>query len=225
MEITNETQMKRAVLEDEALDLIVKNYGTFVMHGGTAVWRCYGGNRFSRDLDFYSNLHASEESVFQKDIHKLLIGNGYSIREEKYNNATQTLHVIFRGNDTTGKFDITFKSAKGRAVEYLRVDGSKKIILALGPEELLVEKIDTYLNKYDRGTEEIHDLYDIMVLKDKVGKPSKDMRKKIEGFITEIRNRPPKNENDLRQLILSGVVPNFKDIISILERWLDEVGG
>lgn len=225
MEITNEAQMKRAVLEDQALDLIVKNYGTFVLHGGTSIWRCYGGNRFSRDLDFYSNLPISEESVFQKAIHKLLIENGYSIREEKYNNKTQTLHVIFRGNDTTGKLDITFKSAKGHAVEYLRVDGSKKIILALGPGELLTEKIDTYLNKYARGTEEIHDLYDIIVLKDKVGKPSKDMHKKIENFITEIKDRPPKNENDLRQLILSGVTPNFKDMISILERWLDEIGG
>ena len=225
MEISNETQLKRAVLEDEALDLIVKNYGTFVMHGGTAIWRCYGGSRFSRDLDFYSNLNASEESKFQKNIHKLLVENGYSIREEKYNNKTQTLHIIFRGNDTTGKFDITFKNAKGHAVEYLRVDGAKKMINALGPEALLDEKIETYLNKYERGTDEIHDLYDIIVLKDKIGKPTKDMTKKIRNLVEKIGKRPPKNEKDLASLILNGIAPNFADMINILQMWLDEIGG
>ncbi|MDE1849825.1 MAG: nucleotidyl transferase AbiEii/AbiGii toxin family protein [Candidatus Micrarchaeota archaeon] len=225
MEITNETQLKRAVLEDEALDLVVKTYSNFVLHGGTAVWRCYGGSRFSRDLDFYSNLSASGESVFQKSIHKTLVDNGYSIREEKYNNKTQTLHVIFRGNDTTGKLDITFKKAEGHAVQYLRVDGAKRMILALTPEELINEKVDTYLNKYAQKTEEIQDLYDIVVLKDKVDRPSAKMHKKISDFIKRIKDRHPTDENGLRQLVLSGVSPNFNDMISMLERWLGEAGG
>jgi len=25
-----------------------------VLHGGALIWRCYGGNRFSQGLDFYS---------------------------------------------------------------------------------------------------------------------------------------------------------------------------
>ena len=50
------------------------------------------------------------------------------------------------------------------------------------------------------------------------------MRRKIEGFIAEIKGRPPKNENDLRQFVLSGITPGFKDMIGILERWLDETG-
>ncbi len=225
MEILDAVQRNRAVLEDDALDLLVKNYDAFVMHGGTAVWRCYGGNRFSRDLDFYSNLDASEESRLQKEIHELLVENDYPVREEKYNNKTNTLHIIFRGNGTTGKFDITFGKADGHAVEYMRVDGSRKMILALGPGELLVEKIDTYLSKYVNGAEEIHDLYDIMVLKDKIGKPSKEICRKIDAFLTKIKDRPPKNEKDLRQLILSGAAPSFKDMIGILERWLDEVRG
>lgn len=41
----------------EAQDLIVKElYSVFdgaVLHGGTAIWRCYGGNRFSEDVDAY----------------------------------------------------------------------------------------------------------------------------------------------------------------------------
>ncbi len=127
MKIINETQLKRAIVEDEIVELLLKHYENFVMHGGTAVWRCYGGNRFSRDVDFYSNLSPSEESVFQKQLHKLLLESGYPIREEKYNNKTRTLHIIFKGNDTTGKMDITFMKAEGRTVEYTRVDGSKRM--------------------------------------------------------------------------------------------------
>ena len=41
----------------EAQDLIIKElYGVFdkaVLHGGTALWRCYNGNRFSEDIDVY----------------------------------------------------------------------------------------------------------------------------------------------------------------------------
>ena len=161
MDITNETQRNRAIIEDEIVDLMLKYYSGFVMHGGTAVWRCYGGNRFSRDVDFYSNLRPSDESRFQKQFHKLLIEKGYPIREEKYNNKTKTMHVIFKGGSTTGKLDITFENAKGIAAEYLRVDGSKRIILALSPEALLNEKIDAYLDKYSVQSHEIQDLYDM----------------------------------------------------------------
>ncbi len=224
MRIENETQLKRSVLEDEIVDLVTKNYGSFVMHGGTAVWRCYGGNRFSRDVDFYSNLDASEESAFQKNIHKVLIDSGYTIREEKYNNKTRTLHIIFRGNDTTGKLDITFGKAEGHAVEYLRVDGAKKVIMALSPDVLLDEKIETYLNKYEVGADEIHDLYDIVILKDKIGRPTEHIKKRMDGMIETVKKRPPKNEKSLASLILDGIVPSFADMIGMLERWLNEAG-
>ena len=40
----------------EAQDLIVVStfdtFGDAVIHGGTAIWRCYGGNRFSEDVVF-----------------------------------------------------------------------------------------------------------------------------------------------------------------------------
>lgn len=40
-----------------AQDLIVESlYDTFndaVLHGGTCIWRCYQGKRFSEDIDMY----------------------------------------------------------------------------------------------------------------------------------------------------------------------------
>ncbi len=224
MDITNETQLRRAIIEDEVVDLILKRYGNFVMHGGTAVWRCYGGNRFSRDIDFYSNLDPSGESPFQKQLHKLLVDHGYPIREEKYNNKTKTLHVIFKGEGTTGKLDITFAKARGGAVEYMRVDGAKRIIRALSPEALLNEKIDAYSNKYEKQGHEIQDLYDMAILKNRIDKPSEETCKRLSAFLSKVKGNAPKDERVLKQLVISGVAPDFSSIIGILERWLDDVG-
>ena len=224
MDITNETQRNRAVIEDEIVDLVLKHYNGFVMHGGTAVWRCYGGNRFSRDVDFYSNLNASEESSFQKQFHKLLIESGYPIREEKYNNKTRTLHVIFKGAFTTGKLDMTFTKANGVATEYQRVDGAKRIVLVLSPEALLNEKMDTYLDKYGRQDHEIQDLYDIVILKSRISKPSVDTRNKLSVFLSRIKGIPPRDEKRLKQLIISGAALSFNDMLLLLERWLDDIG-
>lgn len=224
MEIANEAQLKGAVVEDEVVDLLLKRYNGFVMHGGTAVWRCYGGNRFSRDVDFYSNMTPSKESAFQKEMHKLLTDRGYPIREEKYNKETKTLHVIFRGNDTTGKLDITFESRDGVAVEYLRVDGAKRMVRALSPEALLKEKMRAYIEKYKTGAHEAQDLYDMIILKDKIGKPTKSMRDEMREFAESIRERPPKDGRALRQLLLGGVAPDFKEMLDILKRWLDADG-
>jgi predicted nucleotidyltransferase component of viral defense system len=52
-------RLKRANHKElaKAQDIIVKAlYETFneaVFHGGTCIWRCYGGNRFSEDIDVY----------------------------------------------------------------------------------------------------------------------------------------------------------------------------
>ncbi|MFH1246948.1 MAG: nucleotidyl transferase AbiEii/AbiGii toxin family protein, partial [Candidatus Micrarchaeota archaeon] len=44
--------LETATLQDEVVDLIY-SISSPVLHGGTAIWRCYAGNRFSEDLDFY----------------------------------------------------------------------------------------------------------------------------------------------------------------------------
>ncbi|MEM1546291.1 MAG: nucleotidyl transferase AbiEii/AbiGii toxin family protein [Candidatus Methanomethylicia archaeon] len=32
---------------------IYNSFPEAVIHGGTAIWRCYGSNRFSEDVDVY----------------------------------------------------------------------------------------------------------------------------------------------------------------------------
>lgn len=47
-------QLEVALLQDEVIDLLYNIDSRLVLHGGTAIWRCYGGSRFSEDLDLYS---------------------------------------------------------------------------------------------------------------------------------------------------------------------------
>ncbi len=45
-------RLRLAELQDEVIDIIYDRFEPdAVLYGGTAVWRCYGGNRFSEDID------------------------------------------------------------------------------------------------------------------------------------------------------------------------------
>lgn len=224
MELRSDAQRARAILGDALVDLVYGSLGKVkpIMHGGTAIWRCYGGNRFSRDIDFYVDIPRARESGFQKDVHKLLIEKGYPIREEKYNNKTDTIHFIVRGYGTTGKLDITLGDSTGEAAEYLKVDGTRKIIYALSPEAILNEKIAAYFDKFGKKTAEIHDLYDMLILKNKIRNPSVATLKKLKGLLVLIEESPPENEKELSSLLLNGIAPSFKEIIKLLRDWLDE---
>ena len=66
-----------------AQDLIVNEvYFVFdkaVLHGGTAIWRCYNGKRFSEDLDFYlPNDKKKIEALFEN-----LKKAGFNIKKRK----------------------------------------------------------------------------------------------------------------------------------------------
>jgi predicted nucleotidyltransferase component of viral defense system len=223
MDFSNEAQLRLAVMEDALIDFVYKEMENFVLHGGTAVWRCYKGNRFSRYLDFYTNMKPEAESGLQKKVHKMLKEHGYSIREEKYNNRTNTLHIIVRNESTTGKLDLTFAFAEGIAADYERVDGAKRIIYALNPEELMNEKINTYLEKSKEGNAEIQDLYDINILKNAIPYPDKETIKRLRNLISIVGRTPPVNEKEIGKLILNGVSPSFEDIIRMLKAWLIDI--
>ena len=218
----NSVQLSRAVLEDALLDLVFADFEEFVLHGGAAVWRCYSGNRFSRALDFYTNQDPDMESELQKKLHKLLTDKGYIVIEEGYVKNTLTLHMIIRGDGTTGKLDLTFGHAKGAIAEYERVDGSKEVIYAIPPEEIMNEKISTYADKFGKGSAEIQDLYDMFVLKNLVTRPSEKTRKALGMLLLKIAGNPPKNEKELSNVLLSGPSPSFEDIVNSLRKWLHD---
>ena len=46
-------ELETARLEDDVINVLTDITDKMAMHGGTAVWRCYNGKRFSTDIDVY----------------------------------------------------------------------------------------------------------------------------------------------------------------------------
>ena len=57
-------RLKIASLQDYIIDLIYDRIQPeALLYGGTAIWRCFGGMRFSEDIDIYMELSAFEELI------------------------------------------------------------------------------------------------------------------------------------------------------------------
>jgi predicted nucleotidyltransferase component of viral defense system len=53
LRIKKESHRKIAQAQDLIIEEVYKKFDRAVLHGGTAIWRCFNGKRFSEDLDFY----------------------------------------------------------------------------------------------------------------------------------------------------------------------------
>jgi predicted nucleotidyltransferase component of viral defense system len=52
-----------ALAQDILVMEIYNHFPKAIVHDGTAVWRCYGSNRFSEDVDFYFPLEAKKANM------------------------------------------------------------------------------------------------------------------------------------------------------------------
>jgi predicted nucleotidyltransferase component of viral defense system len=162
---------KKAILEDFLVNILYSEYKrNLTMHGGTCVWRCYDGKRFSRDIDFYYKTESIEKSC--KSFLDFLKEKGLTIKESGYFNIINTFSIIVQ-TDTKVKLDISFNYAPGVEVDYLTVSGGKRLIIALPAEALLNEKMDAYSDKIKKNKEEVQDLYDLWVLRNSIQNPLK----------------------------------------------------
>ncbi len=192
-----------AAFQDSVIELLYNASKDVVLHGGTAVWRCYNGRRFSNDIDIYLGL----ESVV-KDL-------GESLRKKamekgiKLDKVKDTGNLVFMGfslGNTYLKVEINKRKeiAEPVAKRYEMVDGTYMDVVTLSPEELIEEKINAY---EDRRF--IRDVYDIYVLSDYVT-DYKRIRGRVISFIGSMQQ--PVNENDLDKLIYEGPTPSFKNM-------------
>ena len=224
MDIKSEEQLEKAKLEDTLIELLYGKYKDLVFHGGTAIWRCYSGNRFSRDIDFYLMAPGKKRESYYKEMAKFLNDYGFSIKEKGYNNATETMHFLVESN-TKMKIDINFRYKDGVPVEYTKVDGSKIIILSLTPEGLLNEKIEAYNDKLRSlngpSQPEVQDLYDIYYLTTLIKQKNAGIVKKLRELIKDVEKNPPPNVRGLGHLILNGLPPTFEFMIEKLKEWVN----
>lgn len=200
-------QVDIASLQDEVVDIIYDLKPNAVLHGGTALWRCYGGNRFSEDLDFYFKVEGNFKDIFSKNLES----RGLTLKKYK-----KTENVIFSkiiGEDVEIRLEVMLKEKKESVVRaYEKADGTNINILTLTEKELLFEKMNAYKNR-----RLIRDIYDVFHLSSMV-ELEENEKKEIREFIEEIKN--VEDEENLKTLIYSGAVPTFKQMVEGLKRRL-----
>src|SRR3989344_4119163 len=141
-----------------AQDLIVEELYDYlpeaVIHGGTAIWRCYQGNRFSEDIDVYIKKDKIRINKFFEHLEK----KGFEIKKKRI--KENSLYSVLKYNNALVRFEALFKTIKNPILkEYENVEGILINIYTLSPEDLIKEKINTYKKR-----RKIRDLYDIFFL-------------------------------------------------------------
>ncbi len=190
--------------QDVIVEELFKIFDKAVLHGGTAIWRCYGGNRFSEDVDVY----------IPRDLEKVeqLFGNlakkGFKIEKKKISEIS--IYSSLSKDNFLVRFEALFKVSKGELREYEDVEGNLLSIKCLNAEELIKEKINAYSNRL-----KIRDLYDIFFLLRYIDN-KESIRKEINNFISNFKI--PLDENNLRILIIEGLIPKTNEMLGYIQR-------
>lgn len=204
-----QVRLKREVHRKTAYaqDIIVKEvYSIFdgaVLHGGTAIWRCYNGKRFSEDLDFY----------FPKDKKKieLLFDNlkkkGFDILRKKISDTS--VYSELEMERISVRLEATFQKKFGVLCDYEMSDGNFISIYSLTAEQFLAEKASTYLKRF-----KVRDLWDVFFLLKNIESPGKI--KEIERLIKNYKK--PIDEDNLKVILFEGIVPSGREMIDYLKR-------
>jgi len=189
----------------KAQDLIVESlYSVFnnaVLHGGTSIWRCYKGNRFSEDIDVYIVKDKNKiDSLFEEFEKK-----GFKIEKKKV--SENSIYSSLNFNNTFVRFEAVFKKERGILREYETAEGNLITVFTLSSEQLIKEKVSAYLKRL-----KIRDLYDIFfLLKYADVKEVKDNLKKL---IKEFKK--PIDEPDLKIIILEGLIPSADNMLNYI---------
>ena len=197
--------MDIALLQDEVVDIVYSLAPNAVLHGGTAIWRCFSGNRFSEDLDFY--LPAAGKD-FGERFAAGLRSRGLSLL--KFKRTESTIFSKVSNGAVEVRFEAAFRSPRSfEPRRFERADGSFMSVFTPAAEELVMEKIAAYGNRLL-----VRDAYDLFVLSHEASLGA-DALKKLATF----SESPPMpvDEKSLRAVVFSGAVPSFGQIVAALK--------
>ena len=202
-------RLKIAELQDYIVDIIYEKIDPRAeLYGGTAIWRCYGGNRFSEDIDIYMKRESTEKLISSLPKYGMRI----TWRDKE-------IPTNIRISDGVTELLLESKDGYAQSIirQYMRVDGSSLTISVLSPTELLVRKIKAY-----EGRRLIRDLYDIFVLTNHIDRRDYTVSEKLSSFLETVRR--PSDEKMLSSLIYSGNnTLSYREITGYLRRSLNEV--
>ena len=200
--IQKESHRQIAIAQDIIIEEVYRIIPTAVFHGGTCIWRCYSGKRFSEDLDFYFPCDKRIDEIFQN-----LKKQGFKILKQKISKNSVYSELLY--NRTSVRLEGTFQIKKGELIDYKKVDETIISIYGLTPEQLIHEKILTYTNR-----RKIRDLYDIFFLLKYADFAL--IKNEIKQLIDTYE--PPFDETDLKTIIIEGLIPTAQDMLKYIKR-------
>ncbi len=203
LSLKNQEFIDLAELQDLFIDTIFAIDNSFVLHGGTGIWRCYSGNRFSFDIDLYV---ASERSI--EIIKNSIAANlqRLGIYTDKISATNRSLRIYISNSKSKLSVDIKCPEDKenGSFREFERINGTTLKLRTLTAEQYILEKIDAYESrKYAR---DIYDIYQLIAYSGK----KELIRRPLKKFIEHLEE--PVNEKELQSIVYNGPVPSLKDM-------------
>ncbi len=197
-------QKEIAGAQDIVIEELYKVFDKAVLHGGTALWRCYNGNRFSEDIDVY--IPGDLEKI------NLLFENlkirGFNLEKKKI--GENSIYSNLKLDGVSVRFEALFKKTKGTLKEYEKIDGNSTTIYTLTPEEMIKEKINTYIKR-----RKVRDIYDVFFLLRYI-EMNKEIKEQLNKLIKKFEK--PIDEKELSVLIFEGLSPGLKDILLYIKR-------
>jgi len=207
--LTDNGQIALARLQDSIMAALNKIDPLLVMHGGTAIWRCYNGNRFSEDIDIYAN--AAQAKRLSRELTWALTRQNVKM---EYHNDIRIVTVF---NETARtKIEAMKPERRINPVqrEYQRADGTTLIITTLSIDDFILEKLRTYeKRRYER---DLYDIYHLTSLRPL----SPMLKKKIESFLNGIE-QPLKEKGSITGLISAGATPTFETMVELIKKRLE----
>jgi predicted nucleotidyltransferase component of viral defense system len=195
--------------QDEVVTTLYQVDSRLILHGGTAIWRCFSGSRFSSDIDAYIS---SKGELKRLKAGVLSAASAQGMKVEKIKDTGNLIFMAFSSGDTYLKVEMNYVKGHINAIptRFEKVDGTYTEILTLRPEDLILEKIAAYSDR-----KFIRDIYDMYILSDYVSDAVK-IKKAVLTFTDKIEK--PVNEKDLMALIYSGPVPSFNTMVEHIRR-------
>jgi len=187
-------------LQDLAMIELSQNFD-FVLHGGTAVWRVYHGNRFSFDVDVYCENPGDIARHFSSL-------EGVEVLKKKLTPSNVLYMRLKDVEEIELEASPFLKKIKPIEKEFWLVDGGTIVVKTLSPEDMVKEKLKAYVDR-----RKVRDLYDIYYLLD-------FCETKISGLkeVLAVKTRPP-DFDGLNDLILLGGSPSFETILTKVKRY------
>jgi len=198
-----------ALAQDILVIELYKKFPDAVIYGGTAIWRCYGSNRFSEDVDVYLPKKYKNKEILEEFFEQL---KGSGLKLTKFKLTKDALFSELNYGEAEIRLEAVFKEVESFLKSFELTDGNSINVLTLSAEDFILEKILAYKKR-----KMVRDLYDIYFLLNFVSDREK-INNKLKDFAESIEK--PLDEKNLPALIISGVSPKVDEMIKVVKAWV-----